>query len=193
MQAPKRKRPPRIPLSPEQVAEIVWRKQEKENRQQALFKASQIYKICNIFNIAAVFVYFELLLSYFFVTNNSSFVVNQCTVHYGDTYQNGIRQISSLALNNTYDIRIYDYIKAPEVNSMFEIGKDFILQRDLVCRLPGSDHRYSVINSEPVLFLSFFVLVLVFILTCYNQNQKSYPLKVMTLINILSLAAFILL
>ena len=191
MEESKRKRPPRIPLSPEQVAALVWQKQIKQEATDLRFRRSSIYKYCNAFNIVAVFVYCELLLCYFFVTNNTTYTVIRCNVHYGDTYKEGRRIISNLELNKDLTVRISDYIDAPSIGSSFKIGRDFLLQKQLICRFPSSSKSYSIIKSEPILFLSFFVMIFTLVLTHYNQNQKSYSLKVMTLINALSLLLFL--
>ncbi len=190
-QEPKRKRPPRIPLSPEYVATLVLRKQEREVRTQMAFRKSSVYTVCNTFNVIAVFIYLELLLCYFFITTNTPHTVFSCKVNYGDASQHGLRAISTLQINGVYSVRVNDFISPPEVNTPFEIGKDFIMQRDLICHLPNSNKSYSIIETEPILFLSFFVLVFTFVLTLYNQNQKSYSLKVMALVNLLSLIGFL--
>ncbi len=190
MEEPKRKRPPRVPLSPEHVAALVWQKQIKQEANDLRFRGTPIYKYCNVFNIVAVFIYCELLLCFFFVTNNTTYTVVRCNVHYGDTYKEGKRIISSLDINKDLTVRVSDYIDAPKIGSSFKIGRDFFLQKQLVCQFPDSSYSYSIIKSEPILFLSFFVMIFTLVLTYYNQNQKSYSLKVMTLINMMSLLLF---
>jgi hypothetical protein len=190
MQEPKRKRPPRIPLSPELVASLVWQKQLKQEKNDAQFRRSPVYRYCNVFAILSVFIYCELLICYFFITDNTTYAVEKSLAHYGDTYKEGKRIVSSLEINTHLKVRVNDFIDVPEKGTLFKIGRDFILQRDLVCLFPGSKKTFSIIRSEPILFLSFFVLVFTFVLTYYNQNQKSYALKVMTLVNALSLLLF---
>jgi hypothetical protein len=191
MEESNRKRPPRIPLSPEHVAALVMQKQIKQEVNDSRFRKSSIYKYCNVFNIVAVFVYCELLLCYFFVTNNTTYTVIRCNAHYGDIYKEGKRIVSSLEINTDLVVRVRDYIEVPKIGSSFKIGKDFLLQKQLICQFPDSSKSYSIIKSEPILFLSFFVMIFTLVLTHYNQNQKSYSLKVMTLINAMSLLLFL--
>jgi hypothetical protein len=192
MEESKRKRPPRVPLDPEVVAGLVWQKQIRQEKNDLKFRQSSIYKYCNVFAVIAVFIYCELLLCYFFTTNNTKYAIEHVVAYYGDTYKNGQRIISSIEINKTLNVRVNDFIEIPKTGTLFKIGRDYILKKDLVCLFSDSKKSYSIVRSEPILFLSFFVMTLTLLLTYFNQNQKSYSLKVMTLINILSLLLFMI-
>src|ERR1700748_568655 len=87
MAAEERKRPPRTPLSPEEVAQIVSLKKMRNAKKLATFKRSGLYKYCNIFNIICFFIYWELLLCF----------MGPC--HYQTHYSKGMRIKRGDAIN----------------------------------------------------------------------------------------------
>ena len=61
----RKKRPPRVPLTAEEVAEWVTVKKIREQIKLQRFKKTKRFKYLNVFNVACFFIYLELLICFY--------------------------------------------------------------------------------------------------------------------------------
>lgn len=193
----RKKRPPRKPFSPEEVAELIAVKRLKEQLKLQRFKKTKRFKYLNIFNVACFFVYCELLVCFVSPCHYRTHFAKRVVVEYARETDGYNRvKIASLGItdleDNYYKFIINDFITVPEKFSGFSVGKDFILQKELKGRFPEKDEGYYRIQrAEPVLFLSGFVGLLMCIIFGYNLNQTENSLKAISFINSLVILAFL--
>src|ERR1041385_3817490 len=95
-----RKRPRRIPLSHDEVAEIIAYKKRKEHERLTRFKKSRQYKILNIFNLACFFIYFELLFCFYGPCVYENLIAIGVEANYGEDYdKNGKPEVRDVELS----------------------------------------------------------------------------------------------
>ncbi|MBA3663599.1 MAG: hypothetical protein H0W61_05255 [Bacteroidetes bacterium] len=191
-----KKRPPRTPLSPEEVAELVILKKIREHKKIARFRKSPTYKIFNIFNVACFFIYCELFFCFLGPCHYQKHYSKSVSVEYSNHNTSNKFLISSVkvtGVNNVqYEFLVNDFIATPPKFSQFEVGKDFLLQKEIKGSISTSPHQYRIQRASPILFLSVFVAVFSFIFFAYNLNQNPHSLRAITSINAVTVLAFIL-
>jgi len=192
-----KKRPPRTPLSPEEVAELVLLKKIRERKKLEKFKSTSGYKIANIFNIACFFIYLEMIACFFGPCHYETHYNKKVIVEYGEARnKKQERIISGIKLvgvdNKQYAFVVNDFIKIPEKYSPFEVGRDFLLQKEIKGTLPTSDDLYHLEKASPIIFLSFLVGVFSLIIFFFDLNQNPYSLRAITIINALTVFSFVM-
>lgn len=188
------KRPPRQPLSPEEVQEIVKLKKLRQLVKTEKFKQTSQYKYLNLFNICCVIIYTEIIIAFLAVANFSLMEVNSVTPYYGDDRIGGKRVVTSLvvkASNGTdYDVSVNDTCTIPPVIKEMEVGKDWILQKEIKVKMCERENDFIIKRSFPLLVISLLLVIVTFVLFTYNLNQSSYSLNVISFINLISLSYF---
>ncbi len=192
-----RKRPPRIPLKPEEVAELVAIKKIREQLKIQKFKKSKIYKYLNIFNVACFFIYCELIVCFINPCHYTVHYSKNVVVDYGHEHNaHNQQKIASIKItdvnDNFYQLVINDYIEVPTKYCAFSVGKDFILQKEIKGGFFKSDKTYRIQRAEPFLFLSGFLIILICVVFVYNLNLVEQSLKSITIINSLTIFTFLM-
>ena len=183
-----KKRPRRIPLSSEEVAHIIAVKRWREFKNRERLKKSMRYKALNIFNIACLFVYIELLFCYFGPCNYQLHFSEKLAPKYGYKYlPSGKPIISNIDVHGvdgiTYNFVVDDFIELPRKYTRFLIGRDFLLRKNLKGIFENSDKYYRLFSASPILFLCIFVTGISLFAFIYNLNEKAYSLNALTVLN----------
>lgn len=182
------KRPRRIPLTPEEVANVIAFKKEKERRRLLKLKSTLSYKLQNIFNIICFFIYCELLFCYFGPCNYQT--------HYSQTV-NGIfgqeakgdgtpilAEVDFTCVEgHTYKFIVDEYMKPPAKWCAFEVGRDFLLHKDIKGSFGSSPKSFRIFSASPILFLSIFISVIMLLGIGYNLNENEYSLSGLSIVN----------
>jgi len=188
--APKR-RPKRIPFTPEEVANIIEIKKRRELMRLAAFQKTYAYKFQNVFNVVCFFVYWELVFCFFGPLNYQKHYSVAFEPRYGNAFENGKLLMNELdvhgANNVVYTYLVNDFIDSPPRYSSFDIGSDYILKKQLRGRLSHSDATYRLFSSSPVLLIVFIVLVTSCTAYYFNLNQNAHSLMALTVLNSLSM------
>ncbi|MDX2174306.1 MAG: hypothetical protein SFY56_14490 [Bacteroidota bacterium] len=192
-----KKRPPRNPLSPEEVADFITVKRLREQLKLQRFKKTKRFKYLNVFNIVCFFIYCELLICFFSPCHYRTHFSKKVVVEYGHELNNYNQlKIAHLKItdvnDNFYQFIVNDFIEVPETYSSFSVGKDFILQKELKGTFLGSNNYYRIQRAEPFLFLSGFLGILLCIIFSYNLNQTESSLNAISVINGLTLLGFLM-
>lgn len=190
------KRPPRQPLSYDEVREIIRLKRLRKEFLTEKFKKSVKFKLYNVFNVFAVLVYTEIIFSFLSSCNFTTHYVQSVTPFYGQKVM-GNKRVFSHALVMTvggkeYDLSIQDTCRLPVLCSKIIVGHDWILQKELKVRFGNFENDYFIHRSFPLLFISILFGVLTLVLFNYNMNEIPHSLNVITLINFLSIFSFLL-
>ncbi|MGZ3898959.1 MAG: hypothetical protein ACXVNQ_01435, partial [Bacteroidia bacterium] len=91
-----------------------------------------------------------------------------------------------------YEFLVNDLVPPPPKFSAFEVGKDFILQKEIKGSISTSPKQFRIQRASPILFLSIFVAIFSFIFFFYNLNQNPHSLRAITCINAVTMLAFLL-
>jgi hypothetical protein len=198
MVAAEKRRPHRIPLTQEEVAQLIVLKKLKEAKKLAKYKSTLQFKAFNIFNICCFFVYCEVLFCYVGPCNYQTHYGRNFGIKYGDDYNaSGKRIISEIDIfgvdNTTHKLYVRDYIEPPQKFSSFQIGKDFILQKDLKAILNTSDESYGLNSASSIIFLAILLTVISVVSFFYNLNENSHSLTGVGILNAIIIVAFLLL
>jgi len=192
-----KKRPPRNPLSPEEVADFIAVKKLREQLKLQRFKKTKRFKYLNIFNVVCFFIYCELLICFFSPCHYRTHYSKKVDVEYSQ----GLNELNQLKIahvkitdvnNNLYQFMVNDFIDIPKKYDKFSVGKDFILQKELKGTFIGSNKYYRIQRAEPFLFLSGFLVILLCIIFSYNLNLTESSLKAISVINGLTILGFLL-
>lgn len=191
------KRPPRQPLTPEEVKDLVKLKQLRQLVKTEKFKTTKKYKYLNVFNIICIVIYTEMIFSFLSAGFYSPHYIKTLTPYYDDKIIADKRVLNSLAIRTVddviYEFSIRDTCTLPPLYSKFNVGKDWLFQKDIKIKLEGKEKEYYISRSFPLLFISLLLGIVSFVLYGYNLNQNSYSLNAISTINSLSLLYFILL
>jgi len=195
MAAEEKKRPPRIPLTAEEVSKLITLKKLKEAKKLARFKKSVPYKIFNIFNICCFFIYWEVLFCFMGPCQYQLHYAKSFSVKRGDEKNIAGKKIVSemniVGVNNErYKLYVKDFIDIPPKFSAFQVGKDYILFKELKAMLPGSDVSYRLQSASSIIFLSVFIIFISCISFIYNLNENSHSLTAVAILNSITLLAF---
>jgi len=184
---PDRKRPKRNPLSGEEVANIIAHKRKGEIERRRKFKATPECRLQNLFCLACFFIYIELFFCFFGPCNYQTHYAVQVTAKYGEHDTPGLPVISDVSIvcagGQTYDFIVEDRIPVPDRFSSFEIGKDYVLGKELKGILESSDTAYRLFSASPALLLSIIVTVVSCAAFIYDLNENSHSLRALTILN----------
>lgn len=190
------KRPRRNPLTSEEVSNIIAFRKKKELVALRKLKKSRYFKIYNIFNIACIFIYLEILFCYFGPCHYQEHHSTNIMVHYGSAPAvAGKLFVSDIELKEAsgkiYKFIIEECITAPDRNLSFIVGKDYLLQKELKGMLEDSDSTYRLFSASPVLLLCALFSFISFFGFIMNLNENAYTLGSLTTLNALTLLAII--
>lgn len=193
-----KKRPPRVRLSPEEVAQIIAFKKIKAARKLARFKRTGIYKVFNAFNLTCFFVYWEILFCFFGPCHYQTHYSYKVMVHRGDEINaNGKRITTEVDIKGVngidYTFHVNDFIEKPERFSEFSIGKDYLLQKELKGMFESSDKAYYIRAAGSILFLAILLIIISVTSFMYNLNENAYSLNAVTALNGLVIAGIFVL
>jgi hypothetical protein len=192
-----KRRPPRQPLSPEEVMNFIYLKKIRQQKILEKFKKTNTYKYLNIFNVTCILIYSEMIFCFASTCNFFSYEVESVTPFYSKEILGNKRVFSSAVITTvfgkTYDLRVNDTCDLPKVNSKLYVGRDWILQKEIKTRFEDNPKYYYIKRSSPLLFISIFLGVVTFVLFGYNLNQNKYSLQVLSFLNFLGLFYFLLL
>jgi hypothetical protein len=191
-----KRRPPRIPKTPEEVAELVFLKKLREHKRIESFKKTLYYKAFNLFCVICFFIYCELIICFLGPCHYEDHYSKQVGVDYGHEAVEGHRMISLLKIvdrnGQFYEFVINEFIEPPPQVAVFAVGKDFLLQKEIKGTVSTSEHIYRIRRASPILFLSFFVGIFSIIFFSYNLNQNPHSLRAITVINAITIFGFLL-
>jgi hypothetical protein len=191
-----KRRPPRVPKTPEEVAELVFLKKLREHKKLESFKKTLYYKGFNLFCVACFFIYCELIICFMGPCHYEEHYSKNVWVEYGREVIEGNHVISLLKVvdkeGQLYEFVINEFIEAPPQAAVFTVGKDFLLQREIKGTVSTSEHVYRINRASPILFLSFFVSLFSIIFFSYNLNQNPHSLRAITVINAITIFGFLL-
>jgi hypothetical protein len=197
------KRPPRIPLTPDEVKEFIRFKKFKERARIERFKKTRTYKILNAFNVISIIIYTEIIFAFLGSCNFAPHYILSTTVYTGDEIIGGKRIFSSATFRmvngKEYDVSIRDTVSLPNIPgksytpAKLYVGKDWILRKEIKVRLEMGEKDYFIKRSFPLLFISILFGFVTFVLFGYNMNQHLYSIRVISFINAVCLLSFILL
>lgn len=192
-----KKRPRRIPLTAEEVANVIAHKKRREILILQKFKSSRQYKILNLFTIICFFIYCELLFCFYGPCHfDAHFSKNMVVKHGNGPTKNGEMIIASIEItgmnNKEYTLVVDDHIITPAKQSNFFIGKDFLLQKELKGSVETSSHCFRLFSASPVLFLSVFFAIISCIAFIFNLNESAYTLTALSVLNALTLIGILL-
>lgn len=192
-----RKRPPRVPLTPEEVAELIEIKKIREFNKIQKFKKSYTFKILNTFNVLCFFIFCELIISFYGPCNSKMHFSKSVTVsHIDKMNENGQRKIAEIEIidvnDKEYKLVVNEFIEAPSNYSAFRVCKDYLLQKEIKAYIETSDNYYRILRASPILFLSGFLGIICVICFSFDLNQNSHSLISISVMNAITLLAFLL-
>lgn len=188
------KRPRRIPRTSEEVNYFIKLRKKREFLELKKFKLSSTFKILNIFNVASLFIYLELIFCYLGPCHYQTHYTYQVNAHMGNQHQaNGKTIISDIDLYSLdgiiYNLIIDDFIQVPPKFTSFKVGKDFLFQKSLKVVLNTSSKSFRIFSASPILFLSIFLSLVSLLVYHYNLNENFYSLIGLCSLNALTLLA----
>lgn len=191
-----KKRAPRIPLTPEEVAELIEIKKIREYNKLQRFKKTKTFKILNCFNVFCFFVFCELIISFYGPCHYQTRYSKNVIVTFDDKIDAGGRRVISdinmIDVNDkNYKLIVNEFIETPEKYSAFKVGKDYLFQREIKAYLGTSGNYYRIQSASPILFLSVFLGIFSLIFFSYNLNQNPNSLIAISLINAVAILAFL--
>lgn len=190
------KKSSRVPLTPDQIKEVIAFKKQKEFKQIEKLKKTKKYKILNVFNILCVIVYCEIIFCMYGPANYQTAICKKASVEeFGDII-NGKRSVNFMSVwdqNNThYKFYVGEYIQLPKPNSVFYVGKDYFLQKEIKVLISTSISEYRLWRVIPLVFLGIFVTLITMLVFAHNMNMINYSLIAVSCMNAINLLYFIL-
>jgi hypothetical protein len=191
------KRPPRIPLTPDEVKDFIRLKKHKERVKIEKFKRTKTYKVFNAFNIICVIIYTEIVFAFLGSCNFTTHYIYATDVFYSNEIMNGKRPYSSVVFktlnDKIYDVSVRDTSALPENFTGLMVGSDWLLKKEIKVRFERGGKDYFIKRSFPLLFISILWGIVTFVLFGYNMNQNNYSLNVITFVNLITMLSFMLL
>jgi hypothetical protein len=191
------KRPPRIPLTPDEVKDFIRLKKHKERVKIERFKQTKTYKVFNAFNIICVIIYTEIIFAFLGSCNFTTHYIKSNNVYYGAEIKGGKRIYSSAVFitvnDKEYEVGIHDTCALPPNYSGLLVGKDWLLKKEIKVRFKKGGKDFYIKRSFPLLFISILWGIVTFVLFGYNMNQNNYSLHVITFVNLITMLSFLLL
>ncbi len=191
------KRPPRIPLTPDEVKDFIRLKKHKEKIKLERFKQTKTYKVLNVFNIICIVIYTEIVFAFLGSCNFTTHYIKSMDSYYSDEIIGGKRTLSSIVFktvnDQVYDVSIRDTSVIPERFSGLRVGSDWLLKKEIKVRFKKGGKDFYIKRSFPLLFISILWGIVTFVLFGYNMNQNNYSLNVITFVNLITMLSFMLL
>lgn len=189
------KKHPRVPFTPDQIKEIIAYKKAKATKQIEQFKNTRKYEILNLFNILCVVIYSEMIFCMFGPSTYESSIVKKANVDvFGDVInaRRTVRFMSVWDANGKhYKFYVGENIQLPLPNSVFYIGKDYLLRKEIKVMVSTSSAEYRIWRVTPLLFLGLFVTVITMMVFFNNMNMINYSLIAISVLNAINLFYFI--
>lgn len=187
-----------MPLSPEEVAQLIAYKQIREARRLARFRRSVIYKLFNVFNIVCFFAYWEIVFCFIGPCNYQTHYSFSVRSHHGDEQnEEGRRITKELDIKGVngkaYTFLVNDFIQKPARFSEFTVGSDFLMGKELKGMFGDGDKFYYIYSSGSILFLSILLIIISITSFIYNLNEQAYSLNAITALNAIILTGILLL
>ena len=187
----------RKPLSQKEVANLVAIKIHREQQKVFQFKKTNTFKFFNFFNVCCFFIYLELLFCFFGPINYQTHYSISVKIKTGNEInlknERIISQINIVdASLKQYDLIIDDYVLPPKKFTAFQIGKDYILQKELKAKICDLDKDYFIQSSSPILFLLLLIIFVSIISVIYNLNENIYSLSAVSLLNLIIMFSFLI-
>jgi hypothetical protein len=192
-----KRRPPRTPLTPEEVAELVEIKKIREFNKVQKFKLSFTFKFLNCFNVLCFFIFCELIISFYGPCNSKMHFSKSVSVSFVDKVnENGKRKISEIEFvdvnDKEYKLVVNEFIEEPAKYSSFRVCKDYLLQKEIKAYVETSDNYYRILSASPILFLAVFLGIISLICFSFDLNQNSHSLISISIINGITILMFLL-
>lgn len=186
------KRPRRVHLTSEEVSSFIAYRKRRERLALQNLKKTHSFKLLNIFNVACIFIYCELLFCYFGPSNHQRHYSVNTIAEYGNGLHKGnqadIKGVQVFGVNGKeYKFIVNDFIEVPAKKICFLTGKDFLLQKDLKGWFDYPGKSYRLFSASPILFLCLFISLVSFIVFFYNLNENAYSLCGITVLNALTI------
>lgn len=192
-----KKRPPRIPLTPEEVKDFIRLKKHKERARIERFKKTKTYKVFNVFNVICIIIYTEIIFAFLGSCNFTTHYIKSTDIYYSDEIIGGKRTFSSAVFktvnDKVYDVSIRDTSALPANYTGLRVGSDWLLKKEIKVRFTKGGKDYFIKRSFPLLFISILWGIVTFVLFGYNMNQNNYSLNVITFVNLITMLSFMLL
>lgn len=190
------KKQARVPLTPEQIKEVIIYKRNKQIKAIEKLKKTRRYKILNIFNIVCIFVYCEMIFCMYGPAIYRPLVCVRSNI---DQYNQGPgsqrNEVTFLTVwdqhGNQYQLYVADTIQKPLPNSTFYVGEDFLLRKEVKAVVNTSESEYRLWRVVPLIFLGISVTLITFLAFNYNMNMVNYSLIAVSVMNALNLLYFI--
>jgi hypothetical protein len=189
------KKQPRVPLTTEQLKEVIVFKRNKQIRQIEKLKKTRRYKILNIFNIISVLIYSEII---FCMYGPAIYTQTVCTRAAAEEYERATgdeREIRFLnvwdANGEEYKLYVSDQIQVPLPNSVMYVGKDFLLQKVVKVVVSTSESEYRLWRVVPLIFLGISITLITFLVFANHMNMVNYSLIAVSVMNAINLFYFI--
>lgn len=197
MVAETNKRPPRIPLTPDEVKDFIKLKKYKERAKIERFKKTNTYKVLNVFNVICVIIYTEIIFAFLGSCNFTTHYIKSVTSNYGSEIKGGKRVFGSALFTTVndkeYEVGINDTIALPKKLTGLRVGSDWLLKKEVKVRFKKGGKDFYIKRSFPLLFISILWGIVTFVLFGYNMNQNNYSLHVITFVNFITMLSFMLL
>jgi hypothetical protein len=192
-----KRRPPRQPLSEEEVVGFIRFKKFQKQKAIEHFKKTKRYTFLNVFNLLSLVVYTELIISFFGFCAFHSESIQSVNPYFTSNSKGPERECSSMVIHTgteePFDIQVNDVIDIPKAGTYFFVGKDMIMQKDVVASFRARGKSYIIRQAFPLLFISCLLSISTLICYGFDMNHHSFSLTSTAVINAISLLSFILL
>ncbi len=191
------KRPPRIPLTPDEVKDFIKLKKFKERAKTERFKQTKTFKVLNVFNVICIIIYTEIIFAFLGSCNFTTHYIRSTTFNYGAEILGGKRVFSSATFTTVndkeYEVGVHDTCALPAEFTGLRVGSDWLLQKEVKVRFKKGGKDFYIKRSFPLLFISILWGIVTFVLFGYNMNQNNYSLNVISFVNLITMLSFLLL
>ncbi len=191
------KRHKRTPFSQEEVSEMIALRKKRAHIKLLRFRKSKGYLVMNIFNLACIFIYIEILFCFFGPTDKEYLNYTEIHPKYRARSVGPHHLISSMdvvaANGYTYNFLVKDDRTIPGTSGEMVMGQDFLLQKDLKATFPPEETSFRLFAASPVIVLAAMVILITFIAFFYNLNEEAYSLMALTVLNSLTMFGIVLL
>lgn len=197
MVAETNKRPPRTPLTPDEVKDFIKLKKFKERAKTEQFKKTKTYKVLNVFNVICIIIYTEIIFAFLGSCNFTTHYIKSNSFNYGAEILGGKRVFSSATFttfnDKAYEIGVHDTCALPKNFAGLRVGSDWLLRKEVKVRFKKGGKDFYIKRSFPLLFISILWGIVTFVLFGYNMNQNNYSLNVISFVNLITMFSFMLL
>jgi hypothetical protein len=195
MPAEGNKKQARVPLTSEQLKEVITFKRNKQTKQIEKLRKTRHYKVLNIFNIISVVVYCEIIFCMYGPAIYTQTICTKANVDEYERVSGKSRDIRFLSVwdehHDQYKLYVTDQIQVPKPNSIMYLGRDFLLQKVVKVVVSTSESEYRLWRVVPLIFLGVAVTLITFLAFANNMNMVNYSLIAVSVMNALNLFYFI--